>query len=750
MPERITRALIDRLIAWRVPLLALGALLAVACYLPARKLEFDQSLENMFAADDPLLTPYRRMKRVFGGSEIALAAYHDPDVFTEAGIERLRKITDELAGVDGVTAAQSLANTPLGPAIIDQANAVARKLVELFEGYTISADRKTPAIICIVQPPTSAARREIVDRLRAIIEGQDRGMLAGEPVMIADGFRYLEDDGRLLRTLSTALLMLTIVVCFRSVRWVVVPLAVVLLTLWLTEALLVVLDLRLSMVSSMMAAIVTIVGVATVMHIIVGYRDERARGQTSIEAFRGAGVMLAVPIVSACLTDTVGCTSLLLARVGPIQDFGLMNAIGLTLVLLSVVLVVPGLVLLWPRVDPDPHRIWGEGHLDRGLLRSLESAFKRPWVVVLITVVLAAVAVAGSMRLEVETDFTKNFRKSSPLVQSYDFIERELGGAGVWDLIVQAPEKLDAVFLQRVLAVEQRLRDEIAATNEAGGEEPGLTKVFSMADVVQAVSPISLEALARMPEGLVTPTLNTALEAMRARMPDTINALYAKDPESGEHAFRILLRSKERLPSASKQHIIAEVERIARESFAGEGGGQGAEVTGFYVLLTNLIDSLLRDQWITFAAATVGMWLVMSIVFRSMLLGGIALAPNVLPVFLMTGTLGWMGIKLNMGAAVIAAFSMGLSVDSSVHYILDFQRARRGGVGLRDALTRAHESAGRAAVFATLALVVGFSALAVSKFVPTIYFGVLTGLTMLGGLAGNLFVLPALLRIGAK
>jgi predicted RND superfamily exporter protein len=90
---------------------------------------------------------------------------------------------------------------------------------------------------------------------------------------------------------------------------------------------------------------------------------------------------------------------------------------------------------------------------------------------------------------------------------------------------------------------------------------------------------------------------------------------------------------------------------------------------------------------------------------------------------------------------------MGLSVDSSVHYILDFQRARRGGAGLREALARAHESAGRAAVFATLALVVGFSALAVSKFVPTIYFGVLTGLTMLGGLAGNLFVLPALLRI---
>ncbi len=628
----------------------------------------------MFAADDPLLEPYRRLKRTFGGNEIALAAYHDANVLTADGIERLRSITDELARVPGVAAAQSLANTPLGPAIVDQTNPVARNLTHLFEGYTISADRETPAIICIVQPPTSGARREIVESLREIINRHPRGMLAGEPVMIADGFRYLESDGRLLRTLSTALLMLIIVFCFRSIRWVVVPLAVVLLTLWMTEALLVALDLRLSMVSSMLAAIVTIVGVATVMHIIVGYREERSRGLSPFGAFRAAGVMLAVPIVSAVFTDTVGSTSLLLARVGPIQDFGLMNAIGLTLVLVSVVLVVPGLVLLWPRFDPDPHRIWGERHLDRGLARSVDSVVDRPWRVVLLTVALAALAIAGSTRLEIETDFTKNFRQSSPLVQSYDFIERELGGAGVWDLIVPAPEKLDAPFLRRVIALEDRLRDEIRATNEAGGVEPGLTKVFSLADVVQAVSPISLQALERMPDALVTPTLNTAFEAMRARMPDTINAMYAKDLATGQCAFRILLRSKERLPSAAKQHIIAEVERMAGESFL-DGG---AEATGFYVLLTNIIDSLLRDQWITFAAATLGMWLVMSIVFRSLLLAAIALVPNVLPVFLMTGTLGWLGIKLNMGAAVIAAFSMGLSVDSSVHYVLDFQRAARG------------------------------------------------------------------------
>ena len=214
----------------------------------------------------------------------------------------------------------------------------------------------------------------------------------------------------------------------------------------------------------------------------------------------------------------------------------------------------------------------------------------------------------------------------------------------------------------------------------------------------------------------------------------------------GQYFFRILLRSKERQPAEQKKHLIAEVQRLGADEFPATDDLPGGEVTGFFVLLTNLIDSLLSDQWITFAAATAGMWCVMLVVFRSATLATLGLIPNVLPVFVMTGVLGWLGIPLNMGAAVIAAFSMGLSVDSTVHYIVDFQRARRGGSSIRQALDAAQQSAGRAAFFATLALVVGFSALCTSEFVPTIYFGALTALTMLGGLAGNLIVLPLLLR----
>jgi hypothetical protein len=185
---------------------------------------------------------------------------------------------------------------------------------------------------------------------------------------------------------------------------------------------------------------------------------------------------------------------------------------------------------------------------------------------------------------------------------------------------------------------------------------------------------------------------------------------------------------------------------LAEQHFPAAGAAPPAQVTGFYVLLTNLITSVLRDQWLCFAAATLGVGVMMWVAFRSVALAWVALVPNILPVVVVLGAMGWLGLKVNMGVAMIAAVSMGLSVDSSIHYVMSFRRARAAGQDVRGALAAVQQSVGRAAVYATVALVVGFLALCNSQFVPTIYFGCLVSLAMLGGLLGNLLVLPLLLR----
>jgi hypothetical protein len=263
------------------------------------------------------------------------------------------------------------------------------------------------------------------------------------------------------------------------------------------------------------------------------------------------------------------------------------------------------------------------------------------------------------------------------------------------------------------------------------------------------VEPKSLRGFQFVREAKVQVTLNL----MRRAMPLFYAALHGEDPQQpGQWYLRIMLRSREAQPLESKQQIIEQVTRIAQEEFPGEEttsetNSPPAEVTGFYVLLASLVDSILADQWRAFVVATAGIWVMMLIVQRSAALATVALVPNILPILLVTGLMGWRGVPINMGSAMIAAVSMGLSIDSSIHWLAAFRRARRSGHSVDAALRVVHHSVGRALVLSTLALIVGFAVLCASEFVPTIYFGVLVSLAMLGGLAGNLLVLPVLVKL---
>jgi predicted RND superfamily exporter protein len=283
---------------------------------------------------------------------------------------------------------------------------------------------------------------------------------------------------------------------------------------------------------------------------------------------------------------------------------------------------------------------------------------------------------------------------------------------------------------------EERLRREVVERDEAGRESPGLTKVMSVVDALDTLSPgVTLD----------NQSLAVALQLARTGMP-LLDALHGRDPEAGNRQYlRVMLRARERQPADSKQRLIEQVRGLAREEFGDE-----VQVTGFFVLLTRLIESVSRDQWLTFGVATAGIWIMMLVAFRSFKLALITLAPNALPILVVTGMMGWLGLRINMGAAMIASVSMGLSVDSSIHYLTDYNRQRALGLSLHEALAAVHQKVGRAMIFSTLALVVGFSVLCLSEFVPTIYFGVLVSLAMLGGMAGNLVILPLLLKLVSR
>jgi predicted RND superfamily exporter protein len=743
------------LVRFRGPLFLLAVALVAGGVERARHLKFSRSIDAMFDRSDPALVPFARMARTFGGGEVVLCAYDDPELFTTAGIDRLAVLTRRLAGEPGVQAATSLASTPLGRRIIatDESPA-ARRIVALLEGYVVGADHRTAAVACTLEPPAATlvtareqavSRAETIDRLRTIMGELPAGTVAGEPAMLRDGFAMLEWDGTVLAWASVALTGGVLLVFFRSLRWVVVPMGVVLTALWITRGVLAVAGSQLTMVSTMLSAMITVVAIATVTHVIVEFRRQRDLGLAPPAALREALALLCWPICGAIATDVVGFGSLIASQVGPVHDFGVMTSIGAGLVLAAVGLVVPFLALAG-RFDADPRRAWGESALEAGLDRLVRRIVRHPGPILAGVAIAVAMSMAGLTWLEVETDFTRNFRPDSPTVASYEMVESRLGGAGVWDVLVPLEGPVDGATLGRLRRFEDRLRTEVTLPDAAGAPQPALTKVMSIADVIQAVSPVPLEQLEA--SALGNWAIAQAIAAMRLQLPELAGTLLGTDPADGSEWLRVMLRARERQPAAAKRGVIAEVRRIAAEEFpagAANAGG-GAEVTGFFVLLAQLVDRMLADQWLTFAIAAAGIFLLLSLAFQSPLLGAIALIPNGLPIFVVLGLLGWAGVRINMGTAMIAAVSLGLSVDSSIHYIARFRRHLADG-GMTTALETAHRTAGRAMIFSTLALAVGFLALTTSGFMPTVSFGWLSCLTLLGGLAGNLVVLPVLLTL---
>ena len=758
-PTSVTQGLVG----WRYALLVIAVLIVIAGTQIPLDVDFDRKVANMISDRSGVLEPFLRLKRSFGGNEIVLAVYEDPQLLNEneSGINRLEKIRTRLEEVKGVRSVLSLdkLSTRIAP-IASKTNGIAIRMRELFEGYTHNNEGNIAVIVCMLKPEedTNASRRDTIADIRKVMhdlpDELPPGMLTGEPVMLVDGFRFVEQDGHRLGRWSTVLLGLTLLICFRSIRWMLICVAVVQLSLLITRLTMAGLGMRMSMVSSMLTAVVTVVAVATVVHLIVRFTDAKRAGRSPIHSLAITIRILLLPVAWACMTDAVGFGALKSASVGPVGDFGVMMAISCIAVLVSVWLLVPTLATIPFFGDALLKQNQGsdESKLRTALHRFADFVERRGSLLAFGSAIIIACSLWGLRYLEVETDFTRNFRRGADIVKAYQFVEDRLGGAGVGDILVPAPEKLTWEYLRHVRQFEQQLM----AESKAGGPTSGLTKVLSLADAVLVPTP-NLPVNKKSDFWTSEVPTRTSLFAMQKRIPSFYAALHSEDPENkGHHYLRIMFRAREQQDAAQKRILIARIQEVGNEYFGKQEWGmpeQKLEVTGFFVLLTSLIDNIVGDQYTTFLIAVGGIGLTMLIAFRSFRLALIALIPNALPVLVVSGLMGWITwsglfeFRINMGSAMIAAVSLGLSIDSSIHYIFAFQRARKLGGTVSEAIRSAHGTVGLSMIFATLALIVGFSVLATSNFTPTVYFGSLVSLAMLGGLLGNLVILPVLLRM---
>ena len=782
--HRLLRDLIDRVISWRWAVLLLVIVVTVVSWPIADRLEFDQRIESLYSDGDPHLEAFSEGKRLFGGDEFAIIAWTEPGLLDENGSvsaesgKRLRALTDKLSKVPGVQA-ESIQHIAKALAFPYQR----AKVAELSEGVLIGADHQTVSIVVRLlpefesdsnEPPignqpieeplthvSAIPRGQTIAQIREIAaQHSPPAFVVGEPIQVHDMFRYVEDDGRVLFQVSLVLLSVVLFVLLRSLRWVLLPLVVVVLTIRWTATLLVLTDAKLSMVSSMMNSLVTIIGVATTTHLAVRFRDKRSAGLPRDQSLKETLQELLPPTVWTCGTTAMGFAALLSSDLTPVRSFGLMMTVATFLVLVVTVLITPASMSTFRRstdaialkssaarrlmdmIISDPVPTPAERQLTRALTGISGWVERNPLLVTLGAFAILGVAFWGLFRLEIETDFSKNFRKTSGLAQSLSFVESRLGGAGTWEINFPAPQELNDEYLDRVRDLAARFRSELLA----GPGQPTdgkLTKVIALTDGLDLV-PKSI------PLGFTTKDRMLILETLQS---DFVVSMY----NEADLRMRIVLRSSEQQQSDRKRELIDRAQEIARETLKfdelsdvsvpelASKSTRPIEAAGLFVLLTFLIESLLRDQIVSFLIAATGIAAMMTVAFRSWRMALVCMIPNLFPIAIVVGTMGVLGLPINIATAMIASVSMGLTVDNSIHYLTAYRQARNAGASRHDAVTQTQATVGRALVFANVALVMGFIVLTLSHFIPLVYFGFLVSVAMLGGLGGNLFLLPLLL-----
>ncbi len=760
LPRRAAR-LIVRL---RYGSLAIGVAVLLVALPVSRRLEMDRTITAMFDTADPALRDYQRLQQAFGGNAVVMIVYNDSDFASEEGaqqkqaVERNQVISQRVEGVVGVKPQGVLSPAVLSdavmtisppsffssaadptPPLMRSGDLIAAGFDKLFAGYTHSADHRLAAVVAMLDPNHPPETIRQLQDLAAALP-QEFGpqlsdvSLVGEPVLVHDGFELIERDGAKLAMMTVGLLSVVVFVSLIDLRLVLLMGVIIFWSITLTKALMVWADIQLSLVSTILTAIVTVIAVTAVLHLGVRFRTALARGDSLRLATERTIASLILPILWTCATDAAGFAALHASRIVPVRQFGLMIAVAATCVLVAVALFSPVIMMLPDLQLGDGFHRWQRRlarWLRRRCLHLARGCVDHRRLAMVSGLILIVIAAAGTLTVETETSFLNNFRPQSAIVRAYDDVEQNFGGAGVWDVVLDAPQTLSEPYLQQVRQLETSLRE-----IEVDGQR--LTKVLSIADADAIASGSPLLRL-------VTPSIR--LSGMQLKMPVFFDALVTAP--SDQRQLRIMLRSKEQLGATQKLRLIAEVDRaVARHTSseqwkAAAGNSSPGRVTGYYVMMARLVSNLVGDQWRCFFVSGCLVWMLLLAATGSFRLATAALLPNLLPVLVVLACVGLAGGKINMGAAMIAAVSIGLSIDGSVHFLASYQRHRRRGHPVETASVHAAGNVGAAVLLATLALVIGFSVLATSEFVPTATFGVLVAATMVMGTMINLTLLPA-------
>jgi predicted RND superfamily exporter protein len=602
--------------------------------------------------------------------------------------------------------------------------------------------------------------------IRGIMEGyrQDAELFLGGVSMITDDMiTYIRNDIKVFGIGILIFLIVTLGVIFKKVRWVILPILCCALSVLAMIGLLGIFGWEVTVISSNFISLQLIITMALTIHLIVRYRELLVQNPewSQHDLVKETVVSKFIPCFYTTLTTIAGFSSLLICDILPVITFGWMMSVGLVVSLIVTFLLFPAILLLFPKGKLGEHREFG-GVFTRFLANVTHNYAKTVFISIGIMIVVTAF---GISRLTVENSFIDYFRKSTEIYQGMKVIDQDMGGTTPLDILVNFQDVKDTPLSNEVTITEPGEDfdddfsefDEFEEFDEDDSEKYWFTsdkmalikKVHEyLEDLPEIGKVLSLGTMMKVAEDFNEgkPLDNFQLALLYTQLPDEFKDMvltpYVSIPDN---QARLTVRIKDSLKGLKRDSLLKKI-KFDMENQLGLQENQ-VHLAGIMVLYNNMLQSLFRSQILTIGFVVAALMVMFTVLFRSVKIALIAIIPNILSSVAVLGVMGLIDRSLDMMTITIAAISIGIAVDDTIHYIHRFKEEYETDRDYISTMHRCHGSIGNAMYYTSLTIIAGFSILVFSNFIPTILFGLLTGLAMFIAIITALTLLPLLIIV---
>jgi len=573
--------------------------------------------------------------------------------------------------------------------------------------------------------------------------------LGGIPMIADDMMSYIKSDIVVFGIGVFIFIILTLWFIFRNLKWVVMPLLGCATSVIIMIGLLGLLGWKVTVISSNFIALMLILNMAMNIHVTVRFLQLKKEFPelTKDEAVFQASKKMMLPILYTVLTTICAFLSLVFSGIKPIIDFGWMMTLGLLISLLVTFLLLPSLINLISSENEV-----GLKDTEKSLITAALGSFTKKNKIIIFgsALLIIILSIIGILKLEVENSFINYFDKETEIYKGMKKIDDDLGGTTPLNIILKFPTKLEKT------KAEDDEFDEWEEENENEEDKAKywftrdkMDKIIKVHDYLDSLPEIgkvlSFGSILRVAEDLNNKELQSLeIAVLYSKIPEAIKTEIVSPYISVEKdEARISVRIKDSLENLRRNELINKI----NSELSTELGLEKDEykLAGVLILFNNLLQSLFKSQILTLGIVIFGIFLMFFILFKNLIISLIGVVPNFIAAFFILGIIGLLEIPLDMMTITIAAITIGIAVDNSIHYIYRFKEEFKKINNYNETLDRCHSTVGIAILNTSITIVFGFSILVLSNFIPTIYFGIFTGLAMLMAMISVLTLLPKLI-----